>query len=240
MRTTDHALVLVHSPLVGPLTWRAVADRFTVDGQRTVVPDLTGAMAGPAPYQPRIASAVAAVADPLGVPVVLIGHSGAGPLLPGIAATLAVPVLALVYVDAGLPYPGQSWFERAPQELAAHLRDLESDGWLPPWHEWFPPAALAEALPDPELRARFTGELSRLPMRYFEEPTPTADWPGPAGYLLLSEVYRDDARRAAALGMPVVERLDHHLALVTSPAVVVAGLRELIAALSRGGRVASD
>jgi pimeloyl-ACP methyl ester carboxylesterase len=228
--TADHVLAFVHSPLVGPLTWQAVADRFASDGLRTAVPDLTGAMAGPAPYQPGLAQAVAGAVDPLGVPAVLIGHSGAGPLLPGIAAALAVPVRALVYVDAGLPYPGQTWFERAPGELVAHLRGLASgDGWLPPWHEWFPPGSLAELLPDPELRARFTEDLSRLPAAYFEERMPAADWSGPGAYLLLSEAYRDDADQAAARGMPVAERPTHHLAMLTSPDLVASGMRDLLA-----------
>jgi pimeloyl-ACP methyl ester carboxylesterase len=227
----DATLVFVHSPLVGPLTWRAVADRFTAAGRRTLLPDLTGAMAGPAPYLPRIAATVAEAADPAGAPVVLIGHSGAGPLLPGIASALGVPVRALVYVDAGLPYPGQTWFERAPADLVAHLRGLASGGSLPPWHEWFPADAVAGLLPDPPLRDRFTAELGPLPLDFFDEPMPAADWSGPAGYLLLSEAYRDDVTRAAGRGMPVVERLSDHLAMVTAPAPVTAALRELLAAL---------
>jgi pimeloyl-ACP methyl ester carboxylesterase len=227
----DILLVFVHSPLVGPATWRAVADRFIVDGQAAAVPDLTGAMTGPAHYLPQIARAVAAVADPPGVPAILIGHSGAGPLLPGIATALAVPVRALLYVDAGLPYPGQSWFERAPEELVAHLRGLASDGWLPPWHEWFPPDSLAQLLPAAEQQARFIAELRPLPRSYFEERMPAADWSGPAGYLLLSEAYRDDAARAAAQGMPVAERQSHHLAMLTSPDLVASAVRELLGSL---------
>jgi pimeloyl-ACP methyl ester carboxylesterase len=227
----DETLVFVHSPLVGPLTWRAVADRFTAAGRRTRLPDLTGAIAGPAPYLPRIAAAVTEVADQAGAPIVLIGHSGAGPLLPGIAGAVGVPVRALVYVDAGLPYPGQTWFERAPADLVAHLRDLASDGSLPPWHEWFPADALAGLLPDPELRDRFTAELVSLPLDYFNERMPPADWSGPAGYLLLSEAYRGDATRATGRGLPVVEQVIDHLAMLTAPDPVTAALRELLATL---------
>lgn len=234
-RTGDHVLVFVHSPLVGSLTWRAVADRFAAAGRATALPDLTGAVTGPAPYLPRIVQAVAAVTAPPGRPVVLIGHSGAGPLLPAIAAGLPVPVHALLFVDAGLPYPGQTWSERAPAPLVAHLRELASGGSLPPWHEWFPPEALAGLLPDPALRARFTADLHRLPTDYFEERMPAADWAGPAGYLLLSEAYRDDATEAAGRGMPVVERDSHHLGMLTSPDDVAGGVRELLAALAGAG-----
>lgn len=228
----ESLLVFVHSPLVGPLTWRAVADRFTTTGRRPpLVPNLTPAMAGPAPYQPRLVRAVAEVADPAGQPVVLIGHSGAGPLLPSIAEALRVPVQALLYVDAALPYPGQTWFERAPDDLVAHVRGLARDGWLPRWHEWFPPDALPQLLPDPRQREAFTAELRPLPLGYFQERMPAATWLGPAGYLLLSDAYRDDAAQAADQGMPVVERISDHLAMVTAPDQVATALRELLAAL---------
>lgn len=228
----DATLLFVHSPLVGPLTWRAVAEHLTAAGRRCLLPDLAGAMTGPAPYLPRIAAAVAAAADPAGAPIVLIGHSGAGPLLPGIADTVGGPVQALVYVDAGLPYPGQTWSERAPAGLVAHLRGLAGDGWLPPWHQWFPPDALVGLLPDPQLRERFVAELAKLPVDYFSERTPLVDWSGRAGYLLLSEAYRDDLNRAAERGLPVAEHHSHHLAMLTAPEAVAAALSELLAGLS--------
>jgi hypothetical protein len=228
---TEAALVFVHSPLVGPLTWRSVAERYAADGWPTSVADLTAPMGGPAPYQPPIAAAVAEAAGRVDRPVVLIGHSGAGPLLPGIAAAVTVPVRALVYVDAGLPYPGRSWFETAPAQLTDHLGDLAADGWLPPWHQWFEPEVLAAVLPEPELRLAFTSDLTPLPLAYFEEPMSAVSWSGPAGYLLLSESYRGDATRASTQGMPVVEYLSHHLAMLTSPDEVTAAIRGLLARL---------
>lgn len=88
-------------------------------------------------------------------------------MVPGIAAALAPPVHALLYVDAGLPHPGQSWWQTAPPELTVHLTTLAVDGQLPPWPEWFPPEVLTELLPDPQLRARFLAEPVSLPMAYF-------------------------------------------------------------------------
>ena len=138
-------LVLLHSPLVGPLTWRAVAARLP----GAVTPDLSGAVT-----HASIAERVAARLEDDG-PVVLVGHSGAGPLLPRIARTVRQPVAALIYVDSVLPHPGQSWIQNAPADLVDHLRGLARDGVLPPWNEWFDPAALAELLPDDEMRAAF-------------------------------------------------------------------------------------
>jgi hypothetical protein len=225
---TGSGLVFVHSPLVGALTWRAVAGRCAAAGWPVAVADLSAAMAGPAPYQPRVAAAVARAAAGPGRPVVLVGHSGAGPLLPGIAAALGVPVRALVYVDAGLPHPGRTWFDTAPQPLTDHLRSLARDGALPPWHEWFTPETLAALLPAPGLRAEFTSGLAPVPLDYFQERVSNAVWSGPAGYLLLSEGYRGDATRAAAQGMPVVEHPSHHLAMLTAADEVAAALRELL------------
>lgn len=226
---TEPALVFVHSPLVGPLTWRPVADQFAATGRPVAVPDLTGTLHRPPPYHPQIARSVATAAERLRRPAVLVGHSGAGPLLPGIAYASPVPIQALIYVDAGLPYPGRSWFQTAPPELVDQLHRLAgADGRLPPWHEWFPAGTLAELLPEPQLRARFTGELTRLPVGYFQEPTSDRDWSGAAGYLLLSEAYRDQAERAAELGLPVLERPSHHLGMLTAPEPVAAALAQLL------------
>lgn len=228
MPMDEPALLFLHSPLVGPLTWRGVAERSEAQGWHTEVADLTGALSGPPPFQPAIAAAVAQSVAGWDRPVVLVGHSGAGPLLPGIAARLQVPVAALIYVDAGLPYPGRSWFETAPADLVEHLRGLASQGRLPPWHEWFAPEVLATLLPEARARDAFTAELRPLPLAYFQEPMPAAGWGGSAGYLLLSEGYRDDARRATGSGMAVVEHPSHHLAMVTDPEAVAGRLRELL------------
>lgn len=229
--------VLVHSPLVGPATWRPVAAVLAERGHRTVVPRLTQVLDGPAPYFPAYARAVAdAVHDSTDAtptaeaPVVLVGHSGAGPLLPTIADTLPVPVAATVFVDAGLPHGGRSWFDTAPPELADHLRGLAKNGMLPPWHEWFPPEAIAELVPDPAMRQTLVSELRPMPVAFFEETAPTApDRPsGRCAYLRLSDAYEAAARTAATLGWPVVRHDSDHLALYTDPAPVAEKLLTLV------------
>ncbi|HEX5595115.1 MAG TPA: hypothetical protein VFX61_03695 [Micromonosporaceae bacterium] len=224
--------VLIHSPLVGPLTWRAVVAQLAETHGQVVMPDLTGVFAGRPPYQPAIAEVVAAnlVAVDPGKNIVLVGHSGAGPLLPRIAQAVSHRVSALIYVDSLLPYPGESWLAHAPQPLVEHLGRLVCDGLLPPWHEWFPPETITELLPDPRLRAAFVRDLPRLPFAYFQEPNSADVWRGLAGYLLLSDGYQADAGKARQAGMPVVEQIDHHLAMLTSPADVTTALRRLILA----------
>lgn len=163
--------------------------------------------------------------------MVLVGHSGAGPLLPAIAdATSAVGV---IYVDAGLPHPGKSWLDTAPPPLVAHLKSPASaDGVLPRWSDWFASDVLNAAIPDAQLRLRFVDELPRLSLHHFEQPTPAAVWDGPAAYLQLSPGYVADADRAAAAGWPVRRLVADHLAILTDPQHVHPSLAALLDAIT--------
>ena len=123
-------LLLVHSPLVGSATWDLVAADLAGRGCEVDVPDLTGTVTAGPPYCSRQAEVIARSAS--GQPAILVGHSGAGPLLAAAGAILG-QVRGYVFVDAGLPNPGQNWMETAPPELAAQLREMADDqGWLPP------------------------------------------------------------------------------------------------------------
>ena len=218
-------VVLVHSPLVGALTWADTATELEGQGLTTVVVDLAGANDHAAIER----TVTAASRHKVRTPIVLVGHSGAGRHLPGLA--VAQPDTALlVHVDASLAAPGRSWFDDAPPDLARTLRGLADDGGrLPPWNEWFPADALAGLLPDPDLRRRFVAGLPRLPLSYFAEPAPAATWTGPAVYIQLSDAYRDEADRLAAAGVPVIGRPSHHLAMLTDPAMVADAIRTAIA-----------
>jgi pimeloyl-ACP methyl ester carboxylesterase len=207
-------VVLLHSPLVGPLTWQAVARRLRANGRDVIVPDLSDAVRAGPPHEPALVSAVAdAVGDG---PFVLVGHSAVGPLLPIIGDRIEAE--ALVYVDARLAH------RRRPE-----LDDLARDGMLPPWNEWFPAAELAAILPDPAMRSAFVSELRPVPLSLYDPPAADRPaWTGTAGYLLLSEAYRPIAEQAAAAGQTVVEALDHHLAMLTAPAAVTAVLERFL------------
>lgn len=222
-------LLLVHSPLVGPAAWDAVAVDLAGRGYEVSLPDLTGTLAAGPPYIPRQAETIARATA--GRPAVLIGHSGAGPLLPLAGALAGITVQGYVFVDAGLPIPGQSWMDTVPAELAAQVREMaDTEGWLPPWSQWWGDEALAEILPDPGMRRAFAADCPRLPLAIFTEVHPPVP-PGPAApaaYLQLSEAYEDEAARARELGWPVAQQLSHHLALLTEPGMVAAALCELL------------
>jgi pimeloyl-ACP methyl ester carboxylesterase len=103
--------LLVHSPLVGPATWRRVAEALRWWGHDVTMPDLTEAAATGAPD-----AAIRAAIPPQATETpVLVGHSGAGFFLPSIAAVLGAPARRLVFVDAGIP-PGDG-------EASAGARD---------------------------------------------------------------------------------------------------------------------
>ncbi len=166
-------------------------------------------------------------------PVVLIGHSGAGSLLPAVAEAVG-GVDAAVFVDALLPHPGRSWFDTAPRKLREQLRALAVGQRLPPWHRWFPPEAVAALLPDEDTRAQFIAELPEVPVAYFEELAPSADdWPPDrCGYMQLSEAYDREAGEAEQRGWLSVREPMDHLAMLTRPDAVAALLCWMIDALT--------
>ncbi len=225
-------LVLVHSPLVGPATWEAVAGVLREHEHEVLVPDLTGSLTDGPPYWSRQVDAITDTAA--GQEVILVGHSGAGPLLA--AAGAAVDrAAAYVFVDAALPHPEQSWIDTAPPELAEQMRSMARDGWLPPWSDWWGANGLAEMLPGSGVRERFAAGCPRLPIAMFEEvQSPAPGWPdAPCGYLRLSEPYQEPATRARELGWPVVELASHHLAVLTDPELVVARVLDLLGSFKR-------
>lgn len=224
--------VLLHSPMLGPLSWQPTADVLSAAGPPVVVPDLRSGLTQ-APYLHSYVSAAANAVDQISTgTAVLIGHSASGPLLPAVALTAATPISGVIYVDAALPYPGESWFDTAPSQLGAHLRELARDGRLPAWNKWFPGGAVDELIADLDLRRRFVDELPHVPPAYFYETLPTSQWQGPSGYLQLSAVYSAHAGRAEAAGWPV-QRLElDHLATLTAPDQVAGGLLHLLAALA--------
>lgn len=106
----DSLMVLIHSPLVGPFTWSLVAQQLQAGGFDVLVPVLTDSGETPPPYWQQHAASVqqALVPIPPERPLVLVGHSGAGSLLPVLAHTARRPITGYLFVDAVLPHPGKT------------------------------------------------------------------------------------------------------------------------------------
>jgi hypothetical protein len=222
--------LLIHSPLVGAATWTPVAAELRQRGHETIVPDLTSALSGDADHASRQADLVAATIER--GPVVLVAHSGAGPLLPLIAHRLAhqhITVLASVFVDAGLPHPGQSALDVLPPPAVEQLREMTVEGWLPPWTSWWPPEQLRAMLPDEQLRSLLVDTCPRLPASLFSQVLPhLSDHElGTCSYVRLSSAYDTFANQAEQAGWPVHRLQGHHLAILTSPTEVADSLKEV-------------
>lgn len=251
--TTTFALV--HSPLVGPATWRPVAEELAARSLAAVVPALTSPLEASRPWWATAASEVVAAVDATvrgqridvespspgtGSDVVVVGHSGAGPRLPAIGERLAAAgheVVATVFVDAGLPSSGGSAGKAPPAQFAELLDGLvDNDGRLPPWPQWWSPGTMVELVPDPAVRAAVAAECPPVPRSLFDEVVPVpSGWPGatPCGYLAFGYGYgyEDEAAEAERRGW-VVARMDGlHLHPVVAPADVADALQLLVAAL---------
>jgi pimeloyl-ACP methyl ester carboxylesterase len=219
-------LVLLHSPLLGPLCWRRVAEVLRQRGQ-----------AAEAPAWPRLSTlgedCYAALANSMaatlgsGDGAVVVAHSGAGALMPSVAALAKGRVKGVVYCDAILPHPGLSWIDTAPPNLAAQLLAGAAAGRLPPWDRWWPPGALEKLIPDHALRMALIAELEPIPVGYFEELAPELELDAPAAYLQLSGAYVEEAQMAGRRGWPVVSLPLHHLAMLTHAEAVAGAIQSL-------------
>ncbi len=226
-------LVLLHSPLVGPLTWTATAECLRREGLPTAVPTLV--LDGDPPYYRRVADSTAAAVATIGTPLVLVAHSAAGAFLPPITEAIGNRVRAMIFVDALLPHPGLSSLDSAPPQAAKMLTDEAGDGYLPPWHTWFPPGLIEELLPDPDLRHRFIAEIAPPPLAYFEEPAP--ETPGlpetRCAYLQLSQAYEGAADEAERRDWLVHRVNADHLTMLTNPEAIAELIGEITKTLVR-------
>ena len=127
--------------------------------------------------------------------------------------------------DALVPATGATDPSEGFRDFLADL-PVSDDGHLPPWSTWWGPDAMAEQVPDPELRRAIEADQRVLPVAFYDHAVPTPpDWtPARVGYLRLSPAYADDADEAVARGWPT-RRLDgRHLDLATRPDEVAAAI----------------
>jgi hypothetical protein len=222
---------LLHSPFLGPRSWRAVADALLDLEKRALLVDMSAALRVQRGFYDAFA---AAVAGQIRERAILVVHSGAGALVPSILRASG-SIEAVIFVDALLPHPGRSWFDTAPAALAARLRGDSSAGCAPPWPKWLPGDVLERLLPDAGMRDSLAADAPAVPLAFLDEPA--SDWPAPApprgcAYLQMSSGYDHEAREARAAGW-LAERLDgHHLSIMTNPSLVAAAIADLAVRLS--------
>jgi pimeloyl-ACP methyl ester carboxylesterase len=222
---------LVHSPLVGPGTWSPVARELEQRGHQAVVPSLIGPTGDPPrDWQQCVEVVRDRVLDVAG-PIILVGHSGGGLLLPVIADAVTTPVSGLIFVDSGVPaITGETPTTR--RDFIGHLRALAIDGTLPPWSTWWGESAMRDLVPDDELRASLVREMPSLPLSYLEQAVPSPQgWDSVhCAYLLLSDAYEEAATEARERGWRVEEITGgQHLHIALAPEPVADALIRLSA-----------
>ena len=127
---------------------------------------------------------------------VVVGHSGAGPFLPAVGGGTTI------YVDAVVP-PAQP--EVRPSPSLVRLLDTLAitDGWLPPWNEWWPPQVLVDLVPDtgPTRPPRRRGATRATILSTAPVALPPQWWTRPAGYIQLGQAYEETAGAACSAGV---------------------------------------
>ncbi|NEA45665.1 alpha/beta hydrolase [Streptomyces sp. SID10815] len=203
-------LVLLHSPLVNMSSWGRTAECVEALGPRCVAVEVDDDLRPP--YGLGYARCAAdRIAGSVGTgPVVLVGHSGAGPVLPAVTAALhgRVTVVGELYCDANLPRAGASRvdlmrhqgadFENFRAELANGRR-------YPDWSD----EELTELLPDPLDRKTVLAGVRQRGEDFYLEPLPIPDSVPEIGrgFLRLCAGYEFPAAEAERRGWPII-RLD--------------------------------
>ena len=190
--------VLIHSPLVGPVTWSAVADELSRRQVGVVVPDLgVPAESETGPHWKRhVALAARAIASiPAAASAVLVGHSGAGALLPAIREAMDRACAGYIFVDAGLPSSNEP--RKGTGGFARHLDEIHARGErFPNWSD----QDLRDVLPVPAVRTALLRELRPQPPDFWDETVPVfAGWPdAPCAYIRFGPNPSYDAAAAEA------------------------------------------
>ena len=223
------SIALVHSPLLGPSSWTRVAEELGRAGDTVVVPDLRHAVETDGTVAAVVATAVEQLPRS---ELALVGHSGAGVLLPLISRAMGVPAVSFVFVDAHLPSI-EGARPIVEEDFRAFLGALATDGRLPRWSTWWGADAMASLVPDEALRSELCAEMPQVPLSYFDgRVDEVSGWADrPCGYVRLSQLYEDQAARATEMGWPVERLAAGHLHAVVDPHAVTSALRRVHAAL---------
>lgn len=216
--------VLIHSPLVGPLTWTLVAREMQQRGVKAVVPALNDSPDSLEPFWKQHAASVgsALAGIPKDTVISLVAHSGAGPLLPAIRRSVANPVEGYVFVDAGIPRDGATRLDLMRSEDREWAKQfqvaLESGEQYPDWSF----DDLQEVIPDESLRRQMVAEIRPRGLKFFTEPIPVFEgWPdAPCVYMQFSAPYAWPGLQARQAGWPTYELNAGHFHMLVDPKTV--------------------
>lgn len=238
MIASQPIFVLIHSPLVGPMTWQLVADEIRRRGLVVVVPTLQTDQESRVPFWKQHAESVrhALKNIPTNRAIILVAHSGAGMLLPAIRQVTGRRVAAYLFVDAMIPENMKSRLDLfGSPDAAMRFRENAKNGRLPPWSD----DELREEIPDNTIRRHFVNELRPLPLAVYEEPIPVfLGWPdAPCAYLQFTPTYDFARKKAEAAGWIYTRMIGGHFHMLVEPRAVT---NELIKMAEHMGALKSD
>ncbi len=228
-------VMLVPSPLTGPSFFCGVRDALWQRGRRAYLARLPAAEHVHPPYWLTHAAGVAN-ALPEDGDVVLVGYSGAGPLLPAIGRLARnrgceARVTGYVFMDCDLPRDGASRLDLFDDlDAAEALRAQAERGWMRPWRD----TDLVELLTDPAVRASFVAEQPRTPLALYDEPIRVPDgWPeAPCGYLQLAASSPGAVAPARERGWACADLPGHHLWPLCEPEAVAESVDAIVGMLA--------
>lgn len=220
----NNLYILIHSPLVGPLTWTLVADQMRQREFDALIPVLKDAPDTKELFWKQHTNSVSQALAPIAKDtfVTLVAHSGAGSLLPVIRHSLLNPVNAYVFVDAGIPVNGAARLDLMRSEdpdWATQFQEyLESGGVFPTWSF----EDLHEVIPEERLRKQMVAEIQPRGLDFFTEPIPVFEgWPDAlCVYIKLSPPYEYSAAQARQAGWPTYELDAGHFHMLVDPQTV--------------------
>ncbi len=215
--------LLVHPPLLGPAVLGPLAAELRRHGTDVAVPDLRGQVQDPAAAGPSAEGWDRRWAAVVGPADVVVGFSGAGIVLPAVAA--ACGARRVVWLDAVLPPPSgiAHWPDDVRTLVAPRGGD---DGRVADWTTWWDPDAMGELLPDEAVRAAVLAEGHRVPADLWSAAVAVPPLTAGPRYVQLSPAYDADATAARERGWPVLgDGRGAHLDVATDPARVAALLR---------------
>ncbi len=228
----SNVYVLIHSPLVGPLTWSLVADELRRRGLSVIVPTLIDSPDTNQPFWKQHAESVSKTFAQISndIPLTLVAHSGAGPLLPVIRQFITNPVRAHVFADAGIPRDGATRLDlmrsEDPEWAEGFQSELEQGERFPTWSA----DDLQEIIPDVSLRQQMVAELQPRGLGFFTEPIPVFDgWPdAPCIYIKFSAPYERPYAQARQAGWQTREVEAGHFHMLVDPVTVTNLITETV------------
>ncbi len=224
--------VLIHSPLVGPSTWELVRRELEGHGLEVVVPTLVDLPDSTMPYWRQHAESMKKVFSGIatGRKIVLVSHSGSGPVLPAIRQVTDHPIAYYVFVDAGIPQDKSSRLDlmrkQDPDWAERFYQGLKSGKRFPMWED----EDLQDVIPNKDWRNRIISEINPRALPFFQEKIPVfAGWPdAPCAYIKYTASYEWDKDQAKRKNWLVVERNAMHFDMLVNPDLVCGEILRIV------------